>query len=75
MNDYSEARERLTRVRAALAEAHIAAGRANLPPVCSPRAARTQIDEVEKFLQEAAVEIEAARSACTQAGRRGLSIV
>ncbi|MEM7686846.1 MAG: hypothetical protein ACFB03_16205 [Paracoccaceae bacterium] len=75
MHDYSETRECLTRARTALAEAHLAAGRTNLPPISSPRSIRLQIDEVERILREAAFEIEAARAACTEAGRRGLSVV
>ncbi len=75
MHDYSETRECLVRARSALAEALVTAGRTNLPPASSPGTIRTQIDEVERILQSAVVEIEAARTACVTAGRRGLSVV
>lgn len=75
MHDYSETRECLVRARDALAQALQTAGRTNLPPVSSPGAVRSQIDEVQQILQSAVAEVEAARSACVVAGRRGLSVV
>lgn len=75
MHDYSETRECLNRARAVLADAHLAVGRTNLPPACAPQSIRKQIDEVEQMLRDAASEIELARSACSQAGRRGLTVV
>lgn len=75
MHDYSETRECLNRARAALAEAHLAVGRTNLPPACAPHSIRKQINEVEQMLRDAAIEIESAKTACFHAGRRGLSVV
>ena len=75
MHDYSETRDCLVRARDALAEAHVAMGRTNLPPASSPHSVRSQIDQVEQMLFAATQELEAARSACVQAGRRGLSVV
>lgn len=75
MHDYSETRECLNRARAALAEAHLVAGRTNLPSGCAPHSIRRQIDEVEHMIRDAANEIELARNACSEAGRRGFSIV
>ena len=75
MQDYSETRECLLRARDAVAEAHIAMGRTNLPPKISPDSVRNQIDQVDRILKAASDDIDAARMACVQAGRRGLKVV
>lgn len=75
MHDYSETRDCLNRARTALANAHLAAGRTNLPPAIAPQAVRRQIEEVEDILRDAAKEIELARDACANAGRRGMKVV
>ena len=75
MNDYSETRACLVRARTALKDAHLLAGRTNLPPTARPVAIRTQIDALEEMILQASSEIEAARLACAREGRGGLTLV
>lgn len=73
-HDYSETRDCLLRSVDALDRARQNARIANLPPSLPPGAIRAQIDHLEALIAEAAEEAAAARAACTNAMRRGLSI-
>lgn len=74
-NDYSETRACLMRLLGTLDEARSTAGRANLPPALSPDAVRRQIDAVDQLLGAARSDLAAARRACAQAARHGLSVI
>jgi hypothetical protein len=73
-HDYTETRNCLLRSVDALDRARRNAGLTNLPPSLPPGAIRAQIDHLEALIAEAAEEAAAARIACTDAGRRGLTV-
>ena len=75
MQDYTETWDCLVRARDALAEAHVAMGRRQLPSNGSSQGVRNQIDRIERMLSAATQELEAARLACVRAGRRDIQVM
>ena len=74
-HDYSETRARLLNALDKLDRTRRAVGRTNLPPSGTPGEIIARIDDLDALLQETSAELQAARHACSQAGRRGLRIV
>lgn len=74
-HDYSETRARLLKALDKLDRARRAVGRTNLAPSGTPGEIIARIDDLDALLQETAAELQAARNACAQAGRRGLRVV
>lgn len=73
-NDYSVAQARIRDAIRGIDHARHLAGLTNLAPALAPAAVRAQIDGVDAALEAVREEIMAARDACTDAGRRGLTL-
>lgn len=74
-HDYSETRARLLNALDKLDRTRRAVGHTHLPPSGQPGEIIARIDDLDALLQETAAELQAARHACSVAGRRGLRVV
>ena len=74
-HDYSETRARLLKALDKLDMTRRAVGHTHLPPSGTPGEIIARIDDLDALLQATSAELQAARHACTEAGRRGLRVV
>lgn len=74
-HDYSATRANLLRALKKLDRTRRAVGHTQLPPTGTPREILAQIDNLDAMLADTAAELQAARHACAEAGRRGLQVV